>query len=69
MTKVEPSPFETPAHVPQFFFLLASSHHLPPIKFYLVEWAIALHGMYKSTSFYFNFKIEVLVHSGLYAML
>jgi hypothetical protein len=41
------SPFETPKHMPLFFFLLSSSSHDHP-SMNLVEWAIALHGMYKS---------------------
>jgi len=35
---------------------------------YLVEWAIALHGMYESTLVLFHFKIEEFVHSGPDAM-
>ena len=34
----------------------------------LVEWAIALHGMYKLVLILFQFKTEVLAHSGLCAM-
>ena len=39
MTKVPPgscSPFETPKHVPQFSFLLASSHHHPSMNYHYI---------------------------------
>ena len=36
---------------------------------HLVEWAIALCGMYESTLFFYsNIKTEELIHSGLYTM-